>query len=873
LSERRRIGWTAAGTLTVSAIGIVTPVAGLLMVDDAARTVWVLMATVISVGVSVDFGIPDYVATFSQEVDPRARRSLLRRCSVVTGFGSALVAAIGSILWLALPAIREGESFSSASGALLFGTAGAAAAARSVVQVHASALQARRRIAARNLLLVGQAAAQLAFTLVLLGLSGSPFSLPLATAVSSLVAFVVVRPGRTTATDPTTTPPDLHIPDLARYARNRFSVGLLGLTLTQGDRWIAAALTSGTNVVPLLDVAQRFSQPVKMIAIAAATASANQYGALRRRTSELKAFLRKMQMVTVAVCVAMAIAGSLSYLGFLRLTDVDRFAGASWLAILPLLGVVHAATANPVSALVARGRTDIEVRATVLSFGFAVLGVAVVALSKPSLIPWVTPTALVGGSTYLLLVVSRVLESTDPENAQGKARRVGSAALAGGPLGAGGRGVAREVSTSTSAMVSTAASSSTLRREPPQLLPSSVSASTHWDGSRIMCALWLAMCLALPLEAATRTGLVGRGASIVVGAGLVIVLFRRRSATEALATITSFLIVLVPHGVDRDLVFVVVTGFAAYGVGHLLGPARLGRVVVVVAAIDLTISLLEYRRGQEWWVSALGSSLRRAVGEDLRSSGVAGHPLVSSVLLVTGALILWTLAAAPWHRVAAACMLAGGALWHGSRSAIAIPVLVAGVLWVFGSSITRRSMRMAGTVGVAMLILVITGVLTLPGRLSDLSSLGDTDSRTARVEGLSSWSAPLEGTLSDILFGRGMGSSAERVSELGLSSLGLPTVENSFITASYDFGALGILASFGILFVAMRTARQRTESHEVALAVGLLAVSLYGIFFDTIYWALPRVLAAASLGALIATSPRRVRDHAAGLRVTQASAR
>jgi O-antigen/teichoic acid export membrane protein len=379
--------------------------AGLWLVSPVDRAAWVLCSTVIIVGVSIDFGAPDYVATFVAESDYKSARRMLLRCTVLSVVGSLVVAVAACTLLYEISPIRN--EIGLRHGIELFILSGLAACIRSPILILSSYFLGVGRLNSRAITVLAQPILLVLLLLPLLFHFRRALCLPLASIASSLVALVLVPWRQVEAHQVVNEQGKQPIPGLISYSSTRFLVGSIGLAMTQGDRWLVAAAPKGAEILREVDFAQRLGQPSKLLAITLAGLATPLYGRARGSLSDLAAVYRRQQRGTLPACLVLALLAGVAVVSLI----VSSHTGFRYipLATLPLLSFVHGTTANATAVGVALGRTRFELEYSVVALLLAVVGSSVALLRFESAVPYIAPASLAIGSIYMLIRVRYVL--------------------------------------------------------------------------------------------------------------------------------------------------------------------------------------------------------------------------------------------------------------------------------------------------------------------------------------------------------------------------------------------------------------------------------------------------------------------------------
>lgn len=395
-----------------------------------------------------------------------------------------------------------------------------------------------------------------------------------------------------------------------------------------------------------------------------------------------------------------------------------------------------------------------------------------------------------------------------------------------------------------------------LARNAPTHSPAGISAP------KILVLIGLTLCLLFPFNAAAPDGLWQILAVIVIFSGmcsLYLLLWRVKLTQVSLGLITVGLLVFATTGLlvpDRIVSVGLLISAAAVGTAAATVPeARKcvwvilgGSLLVLSASFFFSFDLLVFT-GIDLRVEYPNSGLFRA-------TGVMGHPLLSAFVIVT---LCCGLAAYYWNELRGFAILlvlfsgTAAALFTGTRSAFITTATVCLIATV--SSILTRKMS---TVARTAYILGVGSILTLTYfsstllsasqlRVFDFSGLASEASFATRVDTLSILQraeASLTCTGVCEVTGRGFRRSTDYFATYSNSSL-VRTFDNSYVTAYFDLGLIGVAL---ILFILILIYRTNVDAGTKLCIFSLICLPAF--FFDSIY-SVGTVCASAFLLALV----------------------
>lgn len=297
--------------------------------------------------------------------------------------------------------------------------------------------------------------------------------------------------------------------------------------------------------------------------------------------------------------------------------------------------------------------------------------------------------------------------------------------------------------------------------------------------------------------------------------------------------------------------------FVVAGAGWRAAPAirqRVPRPLLLIGAVVGLVTLLEGVMGHSFYAKSFSTSSLWATGADVRSRGTLGMPLPTAALVATLAVVM-AFAPRSWSPLkrfntpgrvllcAAAVVLA-----TGSRSTLAAMIATILAVTLLGQATeqrhaTRRLVLVLAYVvalGMASVALVgsMTGTRIIEGtpRVFDYRSLEGSESVTVRQGSLD---LVREAERRDkcgvgcVVAGHGL-HELNRIANT-ISSSELPTADNMFLTAWFDFGLIGLLFLAALAAGAVRRLRHSNGVTRAASA-GLLFLLIQGLFFDVLYW-------------------------------------
>ncbi|WP_243609072.1 hypothetical protein [Rhodococcus sp. ARC_M5] len=379
---------------------------------------------------------------------------------------------------------------------------------------------------------------------------------------------------------------------------------------------------------------------------------------------------------------------------------------------------------------------------------------------------------------------------------------------------------------------------------------------------KILVLFGLTLCLLFPFNAAAPDGL-----------------WQILALTVILSGICSFYLLLWRVQLSQVSVGIVTVGVLVFGTTGLLVPDRIVSVSLLVSSAAVGVAAATIPQAKKCVWTILGASmlvlsasfffsfdLLVTTGIDLRveypnsglfrATGVMGHPLLSAFVIVT---LCCGLAAYYWASFRGFAILlilfsgTGAALFTGTRSAFITTAIVC-LIATISSALTRKMSTVARTayllgVGSILTLTYFSSTLLTASQLrvfdfSELASEASFATRANTLSILQRAEASLTCTGVCEVTGRGFRRSTDYFATYSNSSL-VRTFDNSYVTAYFDLGILGVAL---ILFVLTLILRTKVDAGTKLCIFGV--ISLPAFFFDSIY-SVGTVCASAFLLALV----------------------
>lgn len=295
----RKLMATGVPTLLASGLLYLQPILGQRFLSSAEYATWALGATILTTGLTLDFGGSAYVSATAAR--GQLTRKLFAAATLLSCSGGAIVGIAAIAVWpqyqkahdLALPGI---------SGMSYFGLILSAATLRSITTIYTALLMGRNQNAQRAKFLLLQAMLQtcaiISFLLIDLGL----WALPLSSILAS-IPFATLPLKKSLFEKPQGYVSDTPSIKLANFAKWKIIASVLSLTVTQMDRWIVGSVVTATKLAQY-DLASRFAGLPRLIVIGVAGVLVSEASTLRHSPRKLQDLYRRSLVIMAAILFA-----------------------------------------------------------------------------------------------------------------------------------------------------------------------------------------------------------------------------------------------------------------------------------------------------------------------------------------------------------------------------------------------------------------------------------------------------------------------------------------------------------------------------------------------------------------------------------------
>lgn len=285
------------GLPTILSSGVVAavPIAGAIALSSAEYAVWALGATLSTVFVVLDFGVPSLAIKLASE--KRLDAGTLRRLMALTAAPPLVLCALVMLAWPSYSAASGVGGASSALVYLTFAEIAVGTALRSVGVVYASVALGRDRMLRRAAILIVGAVVQLVATLVCLWAGAGFQSLGIGILAGGVVQVAVglalerhADPGAGRETE---------VQQLVRlFMKSKGIATLLGVLITQFDRW-AVGLATSPSTLAVYDIATRFALIPKIALVALGAGLVSQSSRAGSLAATRALILRSQKMAAI----------------------------------------------------------------------------------------------------------------------------------------------------------------------------------------------------------------------------------------------------------------------------------------------------------------------------------------------------------------------------------------------------------------------------------------------------------------------------------------------------------------------------------------------------------------------------------------------
>lgn len=370
-------GGPAAGA---TAVMMLVPLLGRAYLDDNMYAAWSLIASVGTVGLLIDMGAPGLTVRLAALGEINKRRIAV--LVAVSAMPSLVVGGVAAAVWPIYDSHSELGQVPHMQAML--GVTAVAGALRSALVVQASWALGNEYFLTRAAILAGQALLSIGTVWALLSTGAGISSYPLSSLLScSAVLLIVVlqRVLRVTVTGPRCARTHYKAnqltvsfrSELAAFASTRGLAAILGLGLTQLDRWIVGAVATSSFLADY-DLAARFAILPKTALLTLGLSFVHE-SSRRDSARSLKRLLKTLYNTSACILVlgcGMSALLMAAYLWAFRITTSDTY---WWLYVVLLLSAcLNALTAPGTLILAGLGQPKYELYYLIPAFVAASLG-------------------------------------------------------------------------------------------------------------------------------------------------------------------------------------------------------------------------------------------------------------------------------------------------------------------------------------------------------------------------------------------------------------------------------------------------------------------------------------------------------------------
>jgi O-antigen/teichoic acid export membrane protein len=346
-------------SLLSSVITALIPAAGAIFLAPSQYAVWALAATLTTIFLLVDFGTTGLATKLAAEGRLTVRTTWT--LNALTASPPLLLTLVTLVIWPYYARTAGLVEATAPSALLLIALVGIGTALRSFGLISASISLGRRHYGRRSAVLLGGAAVQAIATLSTLAAGLGYLALGVGVVAAGLAQLIIgstlersgPRINRGTQTDPEIWPL------VRRFASSRGAAVLLGVTITQLDRW-SLGLFAGAAILTAYDLTIRFATMPKIALLAFGSGLITEASGTGASSSMAEIYRKYTKQFA-----AMAAIGALPAIVLAAIFAAQRtgLSGAIVVAIVCLPAVAHAVNSWTIPAsflAMGAGRPELE---------------------------------------------------------------------------------------------------------------------------------------------------------------------------------------------------------------------------------------------------------------------------------------------------------------------------------------------------------------------------------------------------------------------------------------------------------------------------------------------------------------------------------
>lgn len=341
--------------LLSSVVTALVPALGAFFLSDDSYAVWALAATLTTIFLLVDFGTTALATKLAAE-RALARRSLTSLV-LLTAAPPVVLTATALLVWPAYAAAAGLQRAGEPVVVVLIAAVGVGTALRSVGLVGASVALGRRQFGRRSVILLGGALVQATSTILALLAGWDLLALGAGVGVSgayqAVAALALARP------DAEAVQHARAWPLIRRFASVRGVAVVLGVTVTQMDRW-SLGLFAGATVLTAYDLAIRFATMPKIALLAFGSGLITEASGPEGRQRWRPLFDRYTRLFALLALAGTVGAAVTSVLFVQERTDLALGAVVALTVVATLSHGVHAVTIPAYFLTMGVGRPELE---------------------------------------------------------------------------------------------------------------------------------------------------------------------------------------------------------------------------------------------------------------------------------------------------------------------------------------------------------------------------------------------------------------------------------------------------------------------------------------------------------------------------------
>lgn len=376
---------------------------------------------------------------------------------------------------------------------------------------------------------------------------------------------------------------------------------------------------------------------------------------------------------------------------------------------------------------------------------------------------------------------------------------------------------------------------------------------------RLISTLFLFTAFLVPFGALSNVGVV-RALSVMLAMTSVFIVatnlqVTRRYPAVVFAPTGLTLFALLQSHHKANMIQLALVAAAAFCIGVRFPSNFVRKLTTLIASIAIVVGGVEVILQNHFYQEIFGSEYLWYDGSGFRARSVFGHPLVAGTV-VFGLLLPVISETLERSFKSFAITLSATVVFvflTGSRSVLLLTIFAIALLWRKRSKLQNKSLSARSTRIWLLVVLTTLQIATAAAFAASLGLIGDVAlPRAVGYEGFSRGQSFLvrSSALNDIhqlnqtlrcdvtcdLVGHGFRAAQDNL-RLLYGRDKISTVDNMYLTLSFDFGAIGLA---GVVFLALAWWRVARLEHLTARQLGAIVSTasflLASLVFDILYW-------------------------------------